>query len=73
MIASRIRGADSRIIDVGQPNLQIPEIYIWRSRTDKKRYSRFLLGNYTPKLGERLVVELQTALVNPVRVTAVTA
>jgi len=57
-IADRIRNADARILDVGQPNKQIPEIFIWRSRDDGTRYSRFLLGNYTPAVGERIVVEV---------------
>ena len=39
-IADRIRNADSRILDVGQPNKQIPEIFIWRARDDGTRYSR---------------------------------
>ena len=39
-IADRIRNADTRILDVGQPNKQIPEIYIWRARDDGTRYSR---------------------------------
>jgi hypothetical protein len=61
-IADRIRNADSRILDVGQPNKQIPEIFIWRSRDDGTRYSRFLLGNYTPAVGERVVVEVHDGL-----------
>lgn len=56
-IADRIRNSDGRIVDVGEPNRQISEIYIWRSRTDKTRYSRYLVSNYTPALGERVVVE----------------
>ena len=39
-IADRIRNADARILDVGQTNKQIPEIFIWRSRDDGTRYSR---------------------------------
>ena len=61
-IADRIRNADSRILDVGQPNKQIPEIFIWRARDDGTRYSRFLLGNYTPAIGERIVVEVHDGL-----------
>ena len=56
-VADRIRNADSRIADVGRPNDQIPEIFIWRSRSDGSRYSRYLVANYTPALGERIVVE----------------
>jgi len=61
-IADRIRNADARILDVGQPNKQIPEIFIWRSRDDGTRYSRFLLGNYQPATGERIVVEVHDGL-----------
>ena len=39
-IADRIFSSDARIVDVGQPNDQIPEIFIWRSRDDGTRYSR---------------------------------
>lgn len=56
-IADRIRNSDPRILDIGSPNNQIQDIYIWRSRPDSTRYSRHMLGNYTPKLGERIVVE----------------
>jgi hypothetical protein len=56
-IADRLRNADTRILDIGQPNKQIQEIYIWRARPDGSRYSRYLLGNYTPSTGERIVVE----------------
>jgi hypothetical protein len=56
-IADRIRNADSRIADVGEANKQIPEIFIWRSRSDGERYSRFLVANYQPQLGERIIVE----------------
>jgi len=56
-IAAAIRSADPRILDVGQVNNQIPEIFIWRSRSDDSRYSRYLVNDYTPKQGERVVVE----------------
>jgi hypothetical protein len=56
-IAAAIRSASSKILDVGQPNRQIEEIYIWRSREDGSRYSRTLIANYTPALGERIAVE----------------
>lgn len=56
-IASAIRSSSSRILDIGQPNRQIDEIYLWRGRSDGSRYSRTLLGNYQPALGERVVVE----------------
>jgi hypothetical protein len=54
-IADRIRNADARILDVGEPNRQLPEIVIWRSRGDGTRYGRFLVANYTPATGERVV------------------
>jgi len=44
-IADRIFGSDARIVDVGQPNNQIPEIFIWRSRDDGTRYSRSKVKN----------------------------
>lgn len=56
-IADRIRNADSRIIDVGQPNRPLDEVLIWRSRNDGTRYSRFLLSNAIPAIGERIMVE----------------
>jgi uncharacterized phage protein gp47/JayE len=56
-IADRIMSADSRIVDIGEPNRPLQEIFIWRSRLDSSRYSRFLIGNYTPATGERIVVE----------------
>jgi uncharacterized phage protein gp47/JayE len=65
-IATVMRNADSRIIDIGQPNRQILQILIWRSRTDGTRYSRYLLGNYTPAYGERIVVEVHDGLSNPI-------
>jgi hypothetical protein len=39
-IANQIFNSDARIVDVGQPNDQIPEILLWRSRDDGTRYSR---------------------------------
>jgi hypothetical protein len=39
-IAATIRNSSTRILDVGQPNRQIEEIYIWRSRADQSRYWR---------------------------------
>jgi hypothetical protein len=66
MIADQIQSSDSRILDVGDPNQPIAEIYIWKSRPDGTRYSRFLLGNYTPAAGERIVVETNSSLANPI-------
>lgn len=70
-IASQILNADSRITDIGQPNNQIPEILIWRSRADGSRYSRYLLGNYTPQVGERVVVEIHAGLLSPITISVV--
>jgi len=40
-IAAAIRNSGiAKILDVGAPNRQIDEIYIWRSRADGSRYSR---------------------------------
>jgi hypothetical protein len=66
MIADQIQSSDSRILDVGDPNQPIAEIYIWKSRPDGTRYSRFLLGNYSPNVGERIVVENKSNLANPI-------
>jgi hypothetical protein len=63
-IADRMRDASERILDVGAPNRQIEEIYIWRSRADGSRYSRSLVANYTPALGERIVVEDRAGAIN---------
>jgi uncharacterized phage protein gp47/JayE len=45
-IGVQIFQSDARILDVGQPNNEIPELLVWRSRSDGTRYSRYLLGNY---------------------------
>jgi hypothetical protein len=41
-LADAIQSSDSRILDIGQPDQPIAEIYIWKSRPDGSRYSRFL-------------------------------
>jgi hypothetical protein len=56
-VASLVLNADPNILDIGQPNKPIKSIYIWRSRADGTRYSRFLVADYTPQTGERLIVE----------------
>ena len=63
-IASAIFSSDTRILDIGQPNQPLADIFIWRDRADGTRYSRYLISDYTPALGERIVVEpsLTTAL-----------
>lgn len=63
-IASLIMNSDSRILDVGAPDKPLQEIFIWRSRLDDTRYSRFLVNNYTPAIGERIVVEATTNAIN---------
>ena len=55
-IGQAAAAAQAKILDVGAPNRQIDEIYIWRSRADGSRYSRYLVANYTPALGERVGV-----------------
>lgn len=69
-IANRIRNADPRILDVGSVNNQIPEIYIWRSRSDASRYSRALVRDFAPNVGERVIVETSIAVPINIQVTA---
>lgn len=66
-VASQILNADTNILDIGQPNKPLSNIYIWRDRADGTRYSRFLVADYTPILGERLIVE--TSVPNPIQLT----
>ena len=40
-IADQIQSSDNRILDVGGPNKPLAEIYVWKSRPDGSRYSRF--------------------------------
>lgn len=56
-VGSAILNSDSRILDIGEPNQDIESIFIWRSRADGTRYSRFLVSNYLPALGERIITE----------------
>jgi hypothetical protein len=56
-VADQILNSDPRILDIGDPDKPIAEFYIWRSRQDGTRYSRFLVNDYTPALGERIVTE----------------
>jgi uncharacterized phage protein gp47/JayE len=56
-ISDKILNSDTRIIDIGEPNKPLQEIFIWRSRADTTRYSRFLISNYSPVDGERIIVE----------------
>jgi len=63
-LASIILQSDSRIIDIGTPDKPLQQIFIWRSRLDGTRYSAFLVNNYTPATGERIVVENITNAIN---------
>lgn len=63
-IADLIMNSDNRILDVGDPDKPLQEIFIWRSRLDDTRYSRFLINNYTPVIGERIVVEATPNAIN---------
>jgi uncharacterized phage protein gp47/JayE len=67
-ISDTIRNSDNKILDVGDPNRPIQDIFIWRSRLDATRYSRFLVNNYTPAIGERIVVESTNNAINLVQV-----
>lgn len=67
-LASIILNSDKRILDIGEPNNEIPDIFIWRSRADDTRYSRFLVANYTPSIGERIVVE--SSIATPITLVA---
>lgn len=63
-LAAQIIGASTYILDIGTPDNPIQSIFIWRSRADGSRYSRFLVQNYTPALGERIVTEYSIS--NPI-------
>lgn len=63
--------SDSNIVDVGTPNKPINDIFIWRSRADGSRYSRYLVNNYTPALGERIFVE--NSIANPISISIATS
>ena len=67
-LAAQIIDADSRILDIGTPDDPIQSIFIWRSRADGTRYSRFLVADYTPALGERIVTEYSIS--NPINLIA---
>lgn len=63
-IADLVMNSDNRILDVGDPDKPLQEVFIWRSRLDGTRYSRFLINNYVPVLGERIIVENITNAIN---------
>lgn len=67
-LAAQIIDADSRILDIGTPDDPIESIFIWRSRADGTRYSRFLVADYSPALGERIVTEY--SITNPINLIA---
>jgi Baseplate J-like protein len=68
--ADVIMNSDSNIIDIGSPDMPIQDIYIWRARLDGTRYSEYLVNNYTPALGEQILVE--QSISNPLNITIVT-
>ena len=63
-IADAILSSSADILDIGQPNQPLNEIFLWRSREDGTRYSQYLLFNYTPATGERIAVE--PSIANPI-------
>lgn len=63
-LAAQIINADKHILDIGAPNNPIESIFIWRSRADGTRFSRFLVQDYIPALGERVTTEY--SIVNPI-------
>lgn len=63
-LAAAIIGSDTRILDIGNPDDPILSIFIWRSRADGSRYSQFLVQDYTPAQGERIVTEYSIS--NPI-------
>jgi hypothetical protein len=67
-LAAVIIGADTNILDIGQPNQPLNSIYVWRSREDGTRYSRNLVNDYTPVLGERITTEY--SITNPINLSA---
>jgi uncharacterized phage protein gp47/JayE len=69
-LADVILQADTRIIDIGSPDKPIQNIYIWRARLDSTRYSEYLVNNYIPALGERILVE--PSIANPLNITVAT-
>jgi hypothetical protein len=66
-LASVVLNADPNILDEGQPNKPLTNIYIWRDRADGTRYSRYLVADYSPQIGERLIVE--NSIPNPIVLT----
>lgn len=66
-VADQILSADKNILTIGQPNHPLKGIYIWRGRENGSRYSRFLVADYQPAVGERIIVE--SSISNPISLT----
>lgn len=66
-VAVVILGSDTRILDIGNPNQPLNSIFIWRSRSDETRFSQYLVNDYTPATGERIIVE--ESISNPINLT----
>lgn len=56
-LASVIEGASPNILTIGTPDHPIQSISIWRQRADGTSYSRALVEDYAPAVGERIVVQ----------------
>jgi len=67
-LAAAIINSDKKILDIGTPDRPIESIFIWRSRADGTRFSRFLVQDYTPALGERITTEY--SITNPINLIA---
>jgi len=67
-LAAQIINSSSSILDIGTPDNPIESIFIWRSRADGSRYSRFLVQDYTPALGEEITTEYSIS--NPINLIA---
>lgn len=69
-VAVVVLGSDTRILDIGKPNQPLNSIFIWRSRSDGTRFSQFLVNDYTPATGERIIVE--QSISNPINLAVAT-
>lgn len=56
-LADQILSSDTRIQSIGQPNKPFSQLLVWRSRSDGTRYSRSLIADLTPNIGERIITE----------------
>jgi hypothetical protein len=66
-ISNKMMDSSTSILDIGSSNHPIQQIFIWRSRLDGTRYSRFLVTDYQPAIGERIVIE--ESISNPINLT----